>query len=161
MIVRNALIAVSLALCVLVVAQWTQDSKLRRKLSGMDEKIMVAEATASDLQDKVRMWEAEIARLTENSKTAATREEEQKKEIERLNGILKERDAAQTTSVPDDYAVNLKNLGEEINKRNESITKLNTSIQKVMKERDDFADRLNARTREFNELTAKYNKLAK
>ncbi|MDB6133729.1 MAG: hypothetical protein JWM59_1972 [Verrucomicrobiales bacterium] len=161
MIVRNALIAVSLALCMLVVAQWTQDSKLRRKLSGMDERIMVAEATASDLQDKVRMWEAEIARLTENAKTAAAREEEQKKEIERLNGILKERDAAQATVVPEDYAANLKNLGEEINKRNESIAKLNTSVQKLMRERDDFADRLNARTREFNELTAKYNKLAK
>lgn len=159
--VRNALIAVSLALCVLVVAQWAQDSNLRRKLPAMNEKIMVAEATASDLQDKVRMWEAEIARLTENAKTAAASGEEQKKEIERLNGILKERDAAEAAAVPDDYAANLKNLGEEISKRNESITKLNTSVQKLMKERDDFADRLNARTREFNELTAKYNKLAR
>ncbi|MES2705799.1 MAG: hypothetical protein V4726_04270 [Verrucomicrobiota bacterium] len=161
MIVRNALIAISLGLCALVVAQWTQDSRRRQRQSVIEMQAMAAEATASDLQDKLHAWESEISRLTELSKTAAAREEELKKEIERLTGILKERDAAGAGAVPADYGANLRKLEEEINKRNESITRLNASVLKATRERDDFAGRLNARTREFNDLTLKYNKLAK
>lgn len=163
MVVRNLLIVISLGLSGLVIAQWVRDSAQRLEQAGLQARLMDSEATVADLNDKLKVWESELSRLTEVSKTAAAKEQEQAAEIARLTGILKERDAAQASAAapPADYADNLKNLGEEVSKRNELITKANGSIQKLMRERDDFADRLNARTRELNELTVKYNKLAK
>jgi methyl-accepting chemotaxis protein len=166
MVIRIVLICISLGLSGLVVAQWVRDSAQIAEQIRLHGELTNSEATVADLNDKLKVWESELTRLTEVSKNAAAKEQEQAAEIARLTGILKERDAAQATvnaaaAPPADYADNLKNLGEEVSKRNDLITKANASIQKAIRERDDFADRLNARTRELNELTAKYNKLVK
>lgn len=152
---------VSLGLCALVVVQWARESALRTILAGMDVRLKSAEADASDLADKVRSYEEEIRRLTGLGETASTRAMEQQAEVDRLTTLLRERDAAAAVAVPEDFAATLKARNAEVTQQNGAITRQNEALRKLVRERDDLTDKLNARTREFNELTVKYNKLVK
>lgn len=157
--VRLGLIVVSLGLCALVVVQWTRESALRTILAGMDVRLKSAGADASDLADKVRTYEGEIRRLTGLQETSAIKATERQREVGRLTALLTERDAA--AALPEDFVETMKARNAEVARQNGAITKQNAALRELVRERDDLTGRLNARTREFNELTAKYNKLMK
>jgi peptidoglycan hydrolase CwlO-like protein len=160
---KIALVSIIIALSALVVVQWVRESSLHTELSGMDKRIHASEAALSDLEDKLKTWEAEIQRLTENATSAAKKEKELQAEIARLTMELTTRDAELKTAAaaPPDYAATMQARNEEVTKQNEAIQKANASIQKLVQERDALITKLNARTKEWNELTEKYNKLAK
>ncbi|HWB03210.1 MAG TPA: hypothetical protein VG796_09315 [Verrucomicrobiales bacterium] len=160
---KSALVAIVLALSALVVVQWVRESGLHRDLSDMDKRLRSSEAAQADLEDKLKNWEEEIKRLTENATAAATKEKELQAEIARLTTELTTRDAAlkTATEAPPDFVATMKARNEEVAKQNEAITKANAAIQKLVQERDALIEKLNARNKEWNELTEKYNKLAK
>jgi chromosome segregation ATPase len=160
---KPALVIITLALCALVVVQWVRESGLHTELSDMDKRLRSSEAAQSDLEDKLKTWESEIQRLTENSTAAAKKEKELHDEIARLTTELTARDAELKTAsaAPPDYVATMKARNEEVTKQNEAITKANAALQKLVQERDALVEKLNARTREWNELTETYNKLVK
>ena len=161
---KPALVVITLALCALVVVQWVRESALHTDLSSMDKRLHSSEAAQSDLEDKLKTWESEIQRLTENSTAAAKKEKELQAEIARLTTELTTRDAelkSASAAPPPDFVATMKARNDEVLKQNEAITKANASLQKLVQERDALAEKLNNRTREWNELTEKYNKLVK
>lgn len=160
---KPTLIVFSLALSALVVVQWVRESNLRVDLDAMDKRVHASEAAQSDLEEKLRTWESDIKRLTENNIAAAAKEKELETEIARLTTELTTRDEElkAATAAPPDFANTMKAHNEAVTRQNEAITKANASLQKLSQERDALAEKLNARNREWNELTEKYNKLLK
>jgi hypothetical protein len=55
----------------------------------------------------------------------------------------------------------LKDHNAAVTAQNSAIEKQNALLKQLANERDTAIEKLNARTREFNELVEKYNKLGK
>ncbi|HEX2747116.1 MAG TPA: hypothetical protein VHM91_03885 [Verrucomicrobiales bacterium] len=160
---KPALVVITLALCALVVVQWVRESSLHTDLTAMDKRVHASEAAQSDLEDKLKTWEAEIQRLTENATAASKKEKELQAEITRLTTELTTRDAELKTAsaAPPDFVATMKARNDEVLKQNEAIKNANAALQKLIQERDALAEKLNNRTKEWNELTGKYNRLVK
>lgn len=150
---RTALLVLCLGLCVLVGAQWIRESGLRRELSERELRLRGAEDRSAALAEQVRGQEEEIRRLMEARSEAVTKREEMAAETVRLTGLLAERAAA----VPPDYAETMEARNTEVARQNEIIVGQNAALKELVRERDGLAARLNARTREFNDLVRKQN----
>ena len=59
------------------------------------------------------------------------------------------------------FTTNLKDHNAAVTAQNSAIEKQNALLKQLTTERDAAIEKLNARTREFNEVVEKYNKLAK
>lgn len=160
---KPALLLCIAALCGLVIVQWVRESALRRDVAERDLRVKSSEAAQSDLQDKLKTWEAEIRRLTDNAAAAAEKEKELQAGITRLTAEVTAHDAKLKTAAaaPPDFVEAMKARNEEVARQNEAIGKQNAALQKLTGERDALAEKLNARTKEWNDLTEKYNKLLK
>lgn len=171
------LVLISLGLCAVSVEQWRREARLRAAIEDLIKKLKDENLAKVEALRKVREYEREIERIN------ALRAEVEAKLVEitrEFNDLTTDNVARGITIAI--YMLELNHsqrgaqaahqaLGQEsnaINDRNTAVTGQNDVIQKqnamlreLAQERDNAISKLNARTRELNELVEKYNKLAK
>ncbi len=171
------LVLISLALCAVSVEQWRREARLRGAIDDLIKKLQVENAAKVEAQRKVREYEREIERIN------ALRAEVEAKLVEvtrDFNTLTVDNIARGITIAIYMIELNHTQTGYEaarvalgqgadaIKDRNTAVTGQNSTIEqqnamlkKLADERDAAITKLNARTRDFNELVEKYNKLAK
>lgn len=167
----------SLGLCGVLVKQWEMEARLRHIITEINEQLLIENTARIEAERKVREYEKEIARLTtlraevEGKLLTITEEMRDRITDQSARGyaiavLMNEVIAAKVKS--GDYrelvgksAEAMKQHNEVVGTQNAAIAKANAQLKAVTTERDDAINRLNARTRDFNELVEKYNKLSK
>lgn len=176
-LLTTLLVLVTLGLCVVCVLQWQRESRYRGHIADLIKRLEAENAAKVEALRKVREYEKEIARLTEIRAEVEAKLVEVTRDYNDLSrdsvarGItiaIYMRELMQVQAGFEAAQLALGQGGEAIKERNTAVTAQNDAIEKqnamlkqLASERDDAITRLNARTREFNELVEKYNKLAK
>ena len=171
------LLVSALALCGLSVVQWLREAELRAEFQALTLQLQAETLLRIETQEKAAAFELEIARLTQlradtEAKLLAVTEEltlTQTDQLQRGVSIallanafaqarsqaqLAEQRLAETTAA-------IANRNEDVTGQNTAITTANERLKKLTAERDTAIAELNARTKAFNDLVTKYNKLAK
>lgn len=167
----------ALALCGLSVVQWLREAELRAEIQSLTLQLQAETQLRIETQEKAAAFELEIARLTQlradtEAKLLAVTEEltlTQTDQLQRGVSIallaneyaqarsqaqLAEQRLAETTAA-------IANRNEDVTGQNTAITTANERLKKLTAERDNAIAELNARTKAFNDLVTKYNKLVK
>ncbi|HSI64574.1 MAG TPA: hypothetical protein VLE43_15705 [Candidatus Saccharimonadia bacterium] len=166
-----------LGMCGLCAKQWVRETELRTSLKEVEVLLDEERDKRHDLEEKLAAWEKEIKQLTqridEQGLKIAAQEQEavatrqllatetaradqlQKKLSATSSGMEQSKEAIETQNA----AVTAQN--EAIKKQNATIEKQNQMLKDLATERDGAVEKLNTRTKEFNELMEKYNTLAK
>jgi chromosome segregation ATPase len=167
----------ALALCGLSVVQWLREAELRAEIQSLTLQLQAETQLRIETQEKAAAFELEIARLTQlradtEAKLLAVTEEltlTQTDQLQRGVSIallaneyaqarsqaqLAEQRLAETTAA-------IANRNEDVTGQNTAITTANERLKKLTAERDTAIAELNARTKAFNDLVTKYNKLVK
>jgi chromosome segregation ATPase len=171
------LLVSALALCGLSVVQWLREAELRAEIQSLTLQLQSETQLRIETQEKAAAFELEIARLTQlradtEAKLLAVTEEltlTQTDQLQRGVSIallaneyaqarsqaqLAEQRLAETTAA-------IANRNEDVTGQNTAITTANERLKKLTAERDTAIAELNARTKAFNDLVTKYNKLVK
>lgn len=171
------LLVSALALCGLSVVQWLREAELRAEIQSLTLQLQAETQLRIETQEKAAAFELEIARLTQlradtEAKLLAVTEEltlTQTDQLQRGVSIallaneyaqarsqaqLAEQRLAETTAA-------IANRNEDVTGQNTAITTANERLKKLTAERDNAIAELNARTKAFNDLVTKYNKLVK
>lgn len=171
------LLVSALALCGLSVVQWLHEAELRAEIQSLTLQLQAETQLRIETQEKAAAFELEIARLTQlradtEAKLLAVTEEltlTQTDQLQRGVSIallaneytqarsqaqLAEQRLAETTAA-------IANRNEDVTGQNTAITTANERLKKLTAERDTAIAELNARTKAFNDLVTKYNKLVK
>jgi chromosome segregation ATPase len=171
------LLVSALALCGLSVVQWLREAELRAEIQSLTLQLQSETQLRIETQEKAAAFELEIARLTQlradtEAKLLAVTEEltlTQTDQLQRGVSIallaneyaqarsqaqLAEQRLAETTAA-------IANRNEDVTGQNTAITTANERLKKLTAERDAAIAELNARTKAFNDLVTKYNKLVK
>ncbi|MBL9116715.1 MAG: hypothetical protein JNJ83_17035 [Verrucomicrobiaceae bacterium] len=176
-LLQGLLVIISLGLCAVCVVQWTLEAKLRDHITGLNKQLVSENDARIEAERKNAEYVREIERLETLRAEANARLNEALEELSlgvcveyghRYALALAEGDLAAAKS---ETAAALKQLGSEVGNikdfnanvqaQNEAIEKQNALLKKLAAERDDAISKLNARTKEFNELADKYNKLVR
>lgn len=171
------LILITFGLCALCVVQWQREDRYRGHIVDLVKRLEAENAAKVEALRKVREYEKEIARLTELRAEVEAKLVEITRDYNDLThdsvarGItiaIYMREYLQMSAGYNAAQIALGRGGDAVKERNATVTAQNSTIEKqnqllrrVAAERDAAIDRLNARTRELNELVGKYNKLAK
>ncbi len=176
-LLTTLLILISLGLCVISVVQWQRETRLRGHILDLVKRLEAENTMRIDAERRVRAYEKEIARLTALRAEVEAKLVEVSRECADLSkdsmarGIsiaiyMREvaqiqhgREAAQIAFGKGASAI--KDHNAVVNTQNSAMEKQNDLLKQLVEERNDAISKLNARTREFNELVEKYNKLAK
>lgn len=175
------LLVSALALCGLSVVQWLREAELRAEIQSLTLQLQAETQLRIETQEKAAAFELEIARLTQlradtEAKLLAVTEEltltqtdqlqrgvsiallaneyAQARSQARSQAQLAEQRLAETTAA-------IANRNEDVTGQNTAITTANERLKKLTAERDTAIAELNARTKAFNDLVTKYNKLVK
>jgi chromosome segregation ATPase len=171
------LLLAALALCGLSVVQWLREAELRTEIQSLTLQLQTETQLRIETQEKAAAFELEIARLTQlradtEAKLLAVTEEltlTQTDQLQRGVSIallanefaqarsqaqLAEQRLAETTAA-------IANRYEDVTGQNTAITTANERLKKLTAERDAAIAELNTRTKAFNDLVTKYNKLVK
>lgn len=171
------LLVSALALCGLSVVQWLREAELRAEIQSLTLQLQAETQLRIETQEKAAAFELEIARLTQlradtEAKLLAVTEEltlTQTDQLQRGVSIallaneyaqarsqaqLAEQRLAETTSA-------IANRNEDVTGQNTAINTANERLKKLTAERDTAIAELNTRTKAFNDLVTKYNKLVK
>ena len=143
------LIIVSLGLCVVSVAQWRREADFRQRLAEAAAQVKAESAARLEAVEKAGAYEKEIARLTQ------LRADTEARLVETNDALVAARKQLEGASEA---------IGErarEVGAHNAAVTEANRRLQEVTAERDRAVEELNQRTRAYNELMVKYNKLAR
>jgi len=173
----SLLACIALGLCVICTLQWTREAKLHRILRELSSQLQAESNLRIEAEEKAARFEEEIARLTalraevEGKLLTATEESRALIEDQTARGysiavLMNEtRNAQAQLDALKDLAGQgtgaIKDRNAEVTAQNAAIEKANAQIKSLADERDAAIIQLNARTREFNELVEKFNKLAK
>jgi len=176
-ILYSLLAIIVLGLCGVCGVQWQREFLLNAKIKELTDQLIAENKLRIEFEEKAFRFEQEIARITQlrNETEAALLEAtEQVKlltEDQTARGYsiaVLMREVVMTSRELDSYKQQagkgtdaLKDRNTEVTAQNAAIEKANASMRQLASERDDLIDKLNTRTREFNELVEKYNKLAK
>lgn len=167
----------ALSLCGLSVVQWLREAELRDEIKSLTFQLQTETQLRIETQEKAAAFELEITRLTQlradtEAKLLAVTEEltlTQTDQLQRGVSIallsneyaqarsqaqLAEQRLAETTAA-------IANRNEDVTGQNTAITTANDRLKKLTAERDAAIEELNTRTKAFNELVTKYNKLVK
>lgn len=171
------LACVTFGLCGICLVQWQREARMIAQMNDLVRKLEAENAAKVEAQRKVREYEREIERIN----TLRAEVEAKLVEVTREFNTLTTDNIARGITIAI-YMIELNRsqmgyeaarvaLGQEgtaIKDRNTAVTGQNTLIEKqnamlrqVAEERDNAIAKLNARTRELNEVVEKYNKLAK
>lgn len=167
----------ALALCGLSVVQWKREAELHAELQSLILQLQTETQLRIETQEKANAFELEIARLTQlradtEAKLLAVTEALTLTQTDQLQRgvslallsnafaqaqskaqLAEQRLAETTTAIAD--------RNENVTDQNAAIATANDRLKKLTSERDAAIAELNARTKAFNDLVAKYNKLAK
>lgn len=176
-LLTTLLIFVSLGLCAVCIVQWEREARLRGHILDLVKRLEAENAMRIDAERKVREYEKEIARLTELRAEVEARLVEVSRECADLSkdstarGIsiaIYMREVAQmqhglevTQRAFGKGTEAIKGHNDVVSTQNSAMEKQNELLKGLVEERNSAIAKLNARTREFNELVEKYNKLAK
>lgn len=140
------------SLCGLCIFQWKRESDFRAaildlstRLHGMSQALSEAEARIETLQTEITR--IETLRADTEAKYLAT--------LDELRPLQLDWTARGHTIFA------LSQYAAAAESQNDAIAKQNELLKQLASERDAAIEKLNARTREFNALTEKYNKLVK
>lgn len=171
------LVLVSLGLCAVSVEQWRREARLRAAIEDLIKKLQAENLAKVEALRKVREYEMEIERLTALRAEVEAKLVEMTHDFNRLTGDNVARgitiaiymlhlnqsqiglEAARTALGQGSDAI--KDRNTVVAGANETITQQNAMLKKLAAERDAAIEKLNAQTRDYNELVEKYNKLAK
>ncbi len=141
-------------LCGVCIWQWKREAYFRAAIADFAGRLDAEKQAHEESRQRITVLEAEIARLTKlrddtEAKYLATLTELRAIEpdwIARGHSLLALSQLAAAAPIAES--------------QNEAIAKQNELLQQLTAERDAAIEKLNARTREFNALAEKYNKLA-
>jgi len=176
-LLNTLLVVISLGLCAVCMVQWQREARLRGHILDLVKRLEAENTLRIEAERKVREYEKEIARLTELRAEVEARLVEVSREYNNLSadsvarGIsiaIYMREVAQmqhgleaTQRAFGKEAEAIKSHNSVVTTQNSAMEKQNELLKQLAEERNDAIAKLNARTREFNELVEKYNKLAK
>lgn len=176
-LLQALLVIISLGLCAVCVVQWTLEARLRDHINGLNKQLVSENEARIEAERKNAEYVREIERLETLRAEANARLNEALEELSL--GVCTEYGHRYALAVAEselasaraETAAVLKQLGSEagsikdfnasVQAQNEAIEKQNALLKKLVAERDDAVTKLNARTKEFNELAEKYNKLVR
>jgi chromosome segregation ATPase len=171
------LLLAALALCGLSVVQWLREAELRAEIQSLTLQLQAETQLRIETQEKAAAFELEIARLTQlradtEAKLLAVTEELTLTQTDQLqrgvsiallaNEVAQARSQAQLAEQRlAETTAAIANRNEDVTGQNTAITTANERLKKLTAERDTAIAELNARTKAFNDLVTKYNKLVK
>ena len=171
------LVLIVLGLCGVCADQWRREFKLHRRIDELTEMLIAENKLRIEFEEKAQRFEQEISRIShlrteiEAALLDATEKVQMLTEDQKGRGYslaLWMKEATLLKSEVDAFKQlagkgtdAIKDRNTEVSAQNEAIEKANANLRLLVGERDDLINKLNARTKEFNELVEKYNKLAK
>jgi chromosome segregation ATPase len=176
-LLNTLLVIISLGLCAVCLVQWQRETRLRGHIGDLVKRLEAENGLRIDAERKVRLYEKEIARLTELRAEVEAKLLEVTREyndlskdsvargitiaiyMRELMQLQRGLEATQLAFGKGSEAI--KNHNSVVASQNSAMEKQNELLKQLVEERNDAISKLNARTREFNELVEKYNKLAK
>lgn len=176
-VLLSLLVLISLGLCGICLVQWKREFDLRSRISELRAALVAENKLRVEAEAKVEQYGLEIERLNAIRKEIESRLVDLTEDVHDLTQdqaargysiavlmneavragnelIAYKKLAGQGSDV-------LKKHNETVTAQNSAIEKANTQLRQLAKERDEAITRLNERTREFNELVEKYNKLGR
>lgn len=171
------LVVISLGLCGVCLVQWKREADLIGHIEDLIKKLEAENAAKVEAQRKVREYEREIERINALRAEVEAKLVEVTRELNLLTtdnvarGItiaiyMLELNHAQAGFESARIALGqgadaIKDRNTAVAGQNDTIQQQNAMLKKLADERDSAIEKLNARTRDYNELVEKYNKLAK
>lgn len=145
---QGVLLSLILTLCALCAWQWHREGSLRRISVQQGSELETLKAASQEADARIKAANSEILRLTgtvtelrANSIPIVQQEEMQQANLQLREGIAKQQ------------AV--------LTEHHQSVTKANTAMQQANGTIRQLAAERDALTKRLNEVTARYNKLAK
>jgi len=176
-LLTTLLVIISLGLCAVCIVQWQREERLRGHIQDLVKRLEAENTLRIEAERKVREYEREIARLTELRAEVEAKLVEVTREYNELSKdsvargitiaiymreLMQMQQGLEATQIAfGKGAEALKNHNSVVTTQNSAMEKQNELLKQLVEERNDAIAKLNARTREFNELVEKYNKLAK
>lgn len=173
----SLLVLISLGLCGICLVQWQREHRLRGTLSDLRAALITENKLRIEAEAKVEQYGQEIGRLSAVRREIESRLVDLTEEVHHLtqdqaargysiavlmNEALRSgQELAASKKIAGQGGDLLKKHNETVNAQNSAIEKANSQLRQLAKERDEAVIRLNDRTREFNELVEKYNKLGR
>jgi chromosome segregation ATPase len=171
------LLLTALALCGLIVLQWSREAKLRAHITDLTAQLQAENQLRIEVEEKAAAFEQEITRISQlradtEAKLLEVTDELTLTQADQLHRGLSiaalgseltrarataaaaEQRLAETTAAISDR-------NTDVTAQNTAITEANARLKQLAAERDKAIAELNERTRAFNELVGKYNKLVK
>ena len=171
------LLLTSLALCGLSVVQWTREAELREESRQLASQLQAENQLRVETEEKAAAYEVEIARITQlRADTEAKLLEvtdqltlTQTDQLQRGWSIaILSSELAQARNLAAaaekqlaETAAAMAERNSSVSDQNSAITTANERLKQLTSERDKAIAELNARTKAYNDLVVKYNKLAK
>ncbi|MCF7785465.1 MAG: hypothetical protein K9N47_05040 [Prosthecobacter sp.] len=176
-LLTTLLVLISLGLCAVCLVQWKREARLRDHIQDLVKRLKDENALRIDAERRVREYEKEIARLTELRAEVEAKLVEVTREYNNLSAdsvargitiaiymrelMQMQRGLEATQLAFGKGADAIKSHNSVVTTQNSAMEKQNELLKQLVDERNDAISKLNARTREFNDLVEKYNKLAK
>lgn len=173
----TTLVLISFGLCIICGFQWYREARLNRVIEERTRQLIAENKLRIEFEEKAERFEKEITRITalraetEAALLVATEELQQRTADQGARGFsisVLMNEVITHKSALDAYKQlagkgtdAIKDRNTEISAQNAAIEKQNAQLRQLAAERDNAITQLNARTKEFNELVEKYNKLAK
>jgi len=148
-----ALASVLTLLCGVCLWQWKREADFRAAIAGFSGQLDAEKKAHGQSRQRLTVLEAEIARLT---KLRDDTEAKYLTTLAELRAIQPDWIARGLTS---DFLSRLAAAAPAVESQNAAIARQNELLKQVTSERDDAIQKLNARTRDLNALTEKYNKV--
>ncbi len=171
------LILLSLGLCGICLVQWQREFRLRATILDLRTALVAENKLRIEAEAKVEQYGQEIERLNAIRQEIESRLVDLTEQVQTLtqdqsargysiallmNETLRARSELKAyQKLAGQGSDALKKHNETVTAQNSAIEKANLQIRQLAKDRDEAITRLNERTREFNELVEKYNKLSK
>ena len=143
------------ALCGLCVWQWKREAEFRSALRDLSGRLDAETRAHGEARARIAVLEGEVQRV---EKLRSDTEAKYLAAVEELRGLQVDWQARALTI---DILSRAAAAGEASETQSALIAKQNEMLRKVAAERDDAIQKLNARTRELNSVTEKYNRLVK
>jgi septal ring factor EnvC (AmiA/AmiB activator) len=167
------LLLAALALCGVSVAQWLREAAFREEITSLTAQLQAENELRIAIEEKAAAFEQEIARLTQLRADTEARLLEVTDELTRTQADQLHRgysiavlaaELMQCRTSADRAEKRLADTIAVLNAQDgggqkEALTTANTRLKALTAERDQAIAELNARTKAYNELVAKYNKL--
>lgn len=150
-----ALAAVLALLCGLCVWQWKREADFRAVISSLSQKLEAESKAHQDSLQRVLVLEGEVNRITK------LREDAEAKYLDTLAALRAMQPDWLARANTIEALSRLAAAAPAAESQNEAINRQNDLLKKLVTERDGAIQKLNARTRELNAVTEKYNRLVK